>query len=230
MSRHYWVLAFAFFGCSSNSKSPEPPAGGCVSNAGMVCATELQAFPFVKFAAAGTDFCLGGPGSTCYSSVPPDGASTRKMSQTSPGSLCLSGKVAAGGFALLALVLADKSDDGRKILHAFDAAARGITQVTLTIDSPPSQGATLLAHSVVKTSCPSGPQDCFFPPDFKFNDISQASTVTAPLNAFVSADDATMSLDAGAINDILVRVGPGDYDFCVHDFALLDAQGEPVTP
>lgn len=37
--------------------------------------------------------------------------------------------------------------------------------------------------------------------------------------------EATSKLDA-----LVFHVGPGAYDFCVHDFKLLDAQGTEVRP
>jgi hypothetical protein len=212
------VVAFAA-GCSS---SPD-----CVSNDSALCAEDLAAFPFARTAAVISDYCgiL-----QCSGATPPAGATTMTMTHPEAGKLCMSGSIKPGGFALIGLEFAAKNRDETKVLKPFDAAALGITQVALTIDSPPTQGVDLLANAITHNECAANPVDCEYPPNFKFMTVSAPGPVVAPFAAFKSLDDPAETIDPSVLNAVFLQVYSGAFDFCFHDFALLDAAGAAVRP
>jgi hypothetical protein len=206
-------------GCSSGES-------GCVSREGYLCAKDLAGFPFAQDAAMVSDFC----GGLQCGGTPPAGATVMTMTHPDAGTLCLSGSIKPGGFAVLGLEFPKKNADETMVLEPFDATAHGITQVALTVDSPPAQGADLLANAITHTSCPANPLDCQYPPNFKFTTITAAGPVTAPFADFKSLDDPSETLNPSLLDSIFLQVGSGDFDFCIHDFNFLDAAGNPVRP
>jgi hypothetical protein len=208
-------------GCSSGSsggvdKGSDP---NCVTGDGILCAKDLTGFPFVAFVVSYSETCVG-----C---VPGPGETTVTLTQPEPGRLCLSGAVAPAGLAGFNLEFARRNQAGTEILKAFDAAKLNITQVALTIDSPPSAGVALNLEMVRKLVCPD--TDCSYPPAFVFPRLSAPGPVTAPFADFIS-EDPSVSLDPSVLDALLFQVGPGEYDFCIHDFKLLDAQDKEVLP
>jgi hypothetical protein len=218
------VGALVFLSGCGSAPSTTP---SCVSGNGIVCGEDLVEFPFAQLAVTASEACFG---ATCSTTARPAGATTVNLSQPRSGTLCISGSVKPDGYALLGLVQAVKNQDATKIFQPFDAVAHGISQVTLAIDSPPSQGVSLEAHMVTRLECPGNRLDCFSPPDFKFADITAPGTVTAPLGDFKSVDDPSRALDATVLNDVLLKVRSGSYAFCIHDFLFLDAAGQVVHP
>jgi hypothetical protein len=206
-------------GCSSD-------APGCVSNAGNLCAKDLAGFPFAQNAGIVSDYC----GPLQCAGTPPAGATTATMTHPDAATLCLSGSIKPGGFAVLALEFPRKNADETMVLEPFDATAHGITQVTLTVDSPPARGADLLANAITHTTCPANPLDCQTPPNFKFTTITEAGPVTAAFVDFKSLDDPSQTLNPSLLDAIFLAVNSGDFDFCIHDFNFLDAAGNPVRP
>ena len=59
------------------------------------------------------------------------------------------------------------------------------------------------------------------------NLINQSGVVTIAFSDFIN--DSGVSFDTRALNDILFEVNPGTFDFCVHDFQFLDANGAVVA-
>ena len=190
---------------------------------GIVCASDLTGMPFVASVVSYSDFCA-----PCSGDTTPAGESTVTMSFPDSGMLCLSGQVSPGGIAGVNLGLATRTQDG-SILKPFDAAGRDITQVALTIDSPPSAGVAVKARMVTHVECPNDPLACSYPPDFEFKTISVPGPVVAPLDDF-KAVDSTLVLDTHTLSELVLQVFSGDYDFCIHDFKFLDAQGNEVKP
>jgi len=217
------ALTSASAGFATGCSSGDP---GCVSKESYLCAKDLAGFPFAQDAAMVSDFCGGLQG--C--GTPPAGATVMTMTHPDVGTLCLSGSIKPGGFAVLGLEFPKKNADETRVLEAFDATAHGITQVALSVDSPPAQGADLLANAITHTTCPANPLDCQYPPNFKFTTITAAGPVTAPFADFKSLDDPSQTLDPSLLDSIFLQVGSGDFDFCIHDFNFLDAAGNPVRP
>ena len=209
-------------GCGGSAAAPD-----CVSKPDFTCSP--SGFPFVVVAIAVSDFCLS-LGSDCGDVIPPVGATTVSSSEPGAGELCVAGTVEGGGFASLLLSFARKKDAGTVILEPFDAAGRGIAAVTLAIDTPPSQGIAFGAHMIKQSTCPANAGDCFYPPNFVFANVSTPGPVMAPLAEFRSEEDPTLAIDPTVLDDVYFTVGTGDYDFCVHDFKLLDAAGAEVKP
>jgi hypothetical protein len=138
--------------------------------------------------------------------------------------------VSAGGWALLALEVAEKTLDRTKILQPFDAKSRGITQLTVIIDSPPSQGVDLQVNMVQKLDCPANSLDCFYPPNFDFKTITAPGQVTAALASFKPIA-ASQVLDLSVLHSFVFQVfGAGTYNFCIHDLQFLDANNNVVNP
>jgi hypothetical protein len=185
---------------------------------GLVCIDGLTDFSFAPFAVAYSwNECAA-----CNAET------TVTLSHPASGKLCLSGHVADGGLAGFNLELARRAPDSEEILEAFDADARGITQVAFTLDSPPSDGLSLYLHILRQTGCPDNQINCDYPPNFVFPKLMQAGPVIAPFTTFVS-DDASVALDTQKLVNLLFQVGPGDYDFCIRDFELLDDDGNAVN-
>lgn len=190
-------------------------------------------FPFVTRAVAVSDTC----GSNCPLSAAdtPAGKSTAALSQPKAGTLCLSGSVSPGGWAAIGLTFALKNRDRTEILKTFDAKALGITQVAFTLDSPPSGGVSVSAAITTATSCPGNPSDCV---SLGFDlmtaagssttaDYTMPGPVTVPFANFTQTI-GSQSFDTSELDHLTFIVGAGGYDFCVHDFKFLDAQGNEV--
>jgi hypothetical protein len=220
--------ASASGGASAGGDSGSDP--NCVSTDALICAADLNnGFPFVSVALEQSDYCSY-LGTTCAGVVVPEGETSVDISQPRAGTLCLTGTVSTGGWALLALEVAEKSLDKKKILQPFDAASRGITQVTMMIDSPPSQGVDVQANMVKQLECPASPLDCFYPPNFDFKTIRAPGQITAALADFKSGDSSQV-LDPSVLNSFLFQIyESGDFNFCIHDFKFLDANNNVVSP
>ena len=200
-------------------------------------------FPFVNTAIAASDSC----GGNCplLAADTPVGKTTATLSQPEAGTLCLSGIVSPGGWAALGLVFAvwavgnqartDMNQPRTEILKKFNADALGITQVAFTIDSPPGVGVSVSAAITTATSCPDGASGCV---TTGFDLMSGPGSsvpvnytgfvpVTAPFANFKQSV-GTQSFDPTALQHLVFGVGPGSYNFCVHDFKFLDAQGNEV--
>jgi hypothetical protein len=135
----------------------------------------------------------------------------------------------------MGLTFALKNQDRTEILKNFDAKALGITQAAFTIDSPPSGGVGASAAVTTATSCPSNPSDCValgfdlmtaegssVPADY-----TTPGQVIAPFANFTQTV-GTQRFDTSALDHLVFSVGSGSYNFCVHDFKFLDAQGNEV--
>jgi hypothetical protein len=220
-------------GCGGSSEDPS-----CVSKDGFIC--QPSRFPFVEIAAAAADGCASTNSAYCALS---DVAANPPATLTQPraGKLCLSGTVAAGGWAQIVLQFAMFDKSATKVVKSLDANARGITQVAFTIDSPPSGGVTAGAAVVTSLECPSSPFDCF---TYGFGlmtaplsniplTITQAGPQVAPFADFEQTrSGVSQTFDTSVLMFIQFGVGPaqGDYDFCVQDFKFLDAAGNEVKP
>ena len=210
-------------GTSSTSVADSCQTGPCVPSG----------FPFVTRALAISDAC----GSNCPLSAAntPSGETTATLSQPVAGTLCLSGAVAPAGWAQIALTFATKSQDNTQVLSKFDAKSLGITQVAFTIDSPPSAGVSVSAAVTTATSCPGNLLGCFTygfdlmtgPGSSVAANYTRPGQVTAPFANFLQSV-GSQSFDTSALDHLVFGVGSGSYNFCIHDFKFLDAQGNEV--
>ena len=190
-------------------------------------------FPFVVAVVAVSDAC----GSTCplLAADTSVGETTATLSQPEAGKLCLSGIVSPDGWAQILLVFAVRSQDRTQILKKFDANALGIAQAVITIDSPPSGGLSVSAAITTATSCPGDFTACITP-GFDLMTApgsSVAANYTAPgqiIAPFANFRQTvgTQSFDTTVLQSLAFIVGKGSYNFCIHDFMFLDAQGNQV--
>jgi len=193
-------------------------------------------FPFVNSSRAITDACID-QGCPLLAADTPVGKTTATLSQPEAGTLCLSGSVSTGGFANLGLLFAVKNQDHTETLKTFDANSLGITQLEFTIDSPPSGGVSVSAISTIATSCPGDKFACLSnqfslmtgPGSSVPLSITSPGRVPAPFTNFMQTV-GSQSFDTSALDNLGFSVGPGNYDFCVHDFRFLDAQNNEVKP
>ncbi len=205
---------------------------GCMS-----CAQPVTGIPFVKAAIAGTD----NTGSTATVRLETDG-------------ICLSGN--STKTAGLALAFVDLGPEpplptcgegmsyGRAFMQGavFDAAARGITQVAFTIDSPPSMGVAsgfmedaqdpaidtaecvLLSNFTLRTA----------PGEWTERFVTETTAITAKLDEFLLSSwepVAYADFDPSRIAILGFSVhGSGSFDFCIRNLRFLDANGAEVTP
>ena len=215
--------------CASGSSSP--PSDPCASGH---CAP--SGFPFVTSSRAISDACVD-QGCPLLAANTPVGKTTATLSQPESGKLCLSGTVSPGGWAFLGVLFSVKSQDQTEILKKFDAAWLGITQLEFTIDSPPSGGVGVHAGISLSSTCTDDKLDCLSSPFSLMTgpsssarvNITSPGRVIAPFANFKQTD-GNQSFDTSALDDLGFDVGPGSYDFCVHGFKLLDAQGNEVAP
>ena len=191
----------------------------CVSGGNGACLP--NGFPFVKGAFAHSDACNG-----ICPAVSPPGAWTVVFSQPQPGKLCLSGTNPDPKGTGLLLGFSELSSDLSMVLKRFNPDARGITQVRFTLDSPPPAGITVSADTLHSDVC--NGTDCITWGFALPNHITVAGTTTAALVDFVSNPPQTF--DTRALDAISFDVGPGDFDFCVHDFHFLNAAGVEILP
>ena len=190
-------------------------------------------FPFVRRAVAISDSC----GSNCpvLAANTPAGESTATLSQPKAGTLCLSGMVSPGGWAQIGLIFPVKNQDRTEVLKKFDAKDLGITQVAFSIDSPPRGGVGVSAAITTATSCPDNFFGCFTSGfDLMTSagssvaaDYTTPGQVIAPFAKFTQTV-GTQSFDTRALEHLVFSVGSGSYNFCIHDFKFLEAQGNEV--
>ncbi len=217
-------------GCGS---SGDP---NCDNSDGWIC--HPGGVPFVNVAFDNSDLC-GGPVAMCdLAPNQPPGTTTAKLTQPAPGKLCLSGTVAAGGWAQMVLWFPLTNKDGSQVFETFDANALGITQAAFTIDSPPSGGVTVGAAITGSLFCTPG-EICFTygftlmttPTSTQPVSITAPGPQVAPFANFVQTD-STMStaFDTSGLTYLSFGVGTGDYDFCLEGIKFLDAAGTEVSP
>lgn len=191
-------------------------------------------FPFVKGSRAISDACFD-QGCPLLAADTPVGKTTATLSQPQVGTLCLAGMVSPGGWATLGVLLSVKSQDQTEILKKFDANSLGITQLEFTIDSPPSGGVGVHAGISLTTSCSGDKFACLSAPFTLMTGpgssvplrITLSGRVRTPFANFMQTDGG-QSFDTSSLDNWGFDVGPGNYDFCVHDFKFLDAQGNEV--
>ena len=208
----------------------EPDAGpspisapDCVNGPNAACLP--SGFPFVQSSFAHSSVCNG----ICQIASP--AGTTILLRQPTTGTICLSGTNSASDgtgllvdFTVLAHVGPAPGDN--VVLKRFNADLLGITQLRFAVDRPPSGGITVSAATLHSDLCHG--VDCL---TFGFvlpNRITQSGTTTAFLRDFAS--NTAQTFDTRALDDIDFAVGPGDFDFCIRDFQLLDAAGAEVIP
>jgi len=203
-----------------------------------------------------TAVCVGPPTDPCiigvtgpsfvHAAAPiTDGVSTA-MVRYAAGRFCMSGKLDPGPTnanwgAFLGLPLTEWTPTA--IPAPFDATARGITQVQLTIEQPPVAGLLVQLSAVQRADCLDIPA-CLTAAPFELADdngdqvlVEEPGTITAPLASFIQPNwgDPSLVFDMRLISALRVVAPtlPGvvvDYDFCVRDIKFLDAGGREVSP
>ncbi len=226
------VALAAIPACGSSGAQANPSF--CEGRDGLICAP--AGFPFAQAAGAVTDYCAEVEGHCPAATIPPAGETVARLSQPEPGKLCLAGTLPSkGGRAILAVDFITLNKDATRVTKTFDADARGITQMTFSIDSPPPDPGLLLA--VTSDSRLPPPQRPLFilktPPLFdQALKVGQPGPVVAPFADFREIPDGNPTFDPTDLNAILIEVGAKDldYDFCIHDFKFRDAAGNEVAP
>jgi hypothetical protein len=213
------------------------------SDPSYIC--QPSGFPFMQLAFSVSDLC-GGPVAFCaLGKNVPSGETVANLSQPTAGKLCLSGAVAPGGWAQLAFGFRELTPGATGVLKN----AVGISQLRFTVDTPPSGGLVVDAAIHTTEQCPSDAAkcqticgsdslDCF---TYGFDlmtapgstvpvNITTAQTVTAPFANFKQTVDGH-SFDTTAIDHLTLGLTTqGPFNFCIHDFNFLDAQGNVVLP
>jgi hypothetical protein len=174
-----------------------------------------------------------------------DGVSTATV-RHSGESICMSGKLDPGPTnanwgAFLGLALTESNFTS--IPAPFDATARGITQVRLTIEHPPVTGLTIDFSAIRRADCFDIPA-CLTTAPFELQDrrgqakvLEDPGTITEPLASFVQPNwgDPSLSFDPRLIATLRLEPIPLpgvvlDYDFCVRGVTFLDAGGREISP
>ena len=218
------------------------------SDPSYIC--QPSGFPFTAIAMAVSDVC-GGPVAACaLAKSNPTGETIANLSQPAAGELCLSGVVSPGGWAELGFRFLKHTPDGTGVLETFNANALGISQLRFTVDTPPSGGLTLYAAIGTSEPCPNdvascqticlnGTLECFTygfdlmtaPGSTEPVNITTPQTIVAPFANFKQTVDGHQ-FDTSTIHHVGLNLSTtkGPFNFCVHDFNFLDAQGNVVLP
>ncbi|SRR6266540_2041126 len=216
------LAAFAGLPACGGSAAPAKPPS-CEDRDGLFC--HPPGFAAVVSAVAVTDYCLvdlSKPTSCPATTIPPAGRTTARLTEPTAGKLCMSGTVAAGGFAVLALRFFDTFEPDGTFMTNFHPGAAGITTFELTIDSPQSGGILLNRIGGFHVELPSNPGVPLV--------VTEPGSLLIPLSSFVSDSSPPVTLVPDDIQTLGFDVPEGDYDFCVHGFKLLDAAGNEATP
>jgi len=192
----------------------EKTATGCVDGSCFGCAYPVDAMPFIQGAYAVTD----------------DLGSIATIA-TQPGKVCMNGT--SVGWSVLVLQLGGfmgqpGPPSGQEI--PFDAAALSVTEVELTIDSPPQSGVVPgVSGPVRKSDCLCSEVMVFdFPSGAVTPGSEPSETVVAPLtdlekDGYAFSPSAWLGLE--------LRLGAEQsYDFCVGDIEMRDDTGAEVSP
>ncbi len=202
---------------------------------GFICNPQGLAFAAVAF---GVSDACGGLIGDCL--TPPPGSTTATLSQPEPGKLCLTGIAKPGGWADLVIAYTVYNPEGTQVLKKFDADGRGITQAAFTLDAPPIGGVSLDAAVVTRLQCEANGTDFCHTYGFSLMTaplshvpvrFSEPGPQVAPFSRFEQTRAGeSQSFDTSALEHFSFGVGPGAYDFCVHDFKFIDAAGNEVEP
>jgi|SRR4051812_46383677 hypothetical protein len=212
------LTAFAGLpGCGGSDANPAQPS--CEDRDGLVC--NPPGFASVKRAAAVTDYCFVTDASTCpATTIPPAGSTTAHLTQPAAGKLCMAGTAASNGWAILGLRFLDTRNPDGTVVTSFHPVEAGIAAYEVAIDSPPSGGISPSTYGGFHLQLPSGLPVV----------VTDPGPLMVPLSGFVSDSDPSVTVLPDDVQAVGFDVGPGDYDFCIHDFKFLDAAGNPVTP
>ena len=213
------LAAFAGLPACGGSDPPHQQPS-CEDRDGLVC--NPPGFPAIKRAAAVTDYCFVTDATTCpATTIPPAGSTTARLTQPAAGKLCMAGTAAPNGWAVLALRFYDTRNPDGTYVTTFHPVEAGITAYEVTIDSPPSGGISPSTYGGFHLQLPSNPGVPLL--------VTQPGPVMVPLTGFVSDSDPSVTVAPENVQTTGFDVGPGDYDFCVHDLKFLDAAGNEVT-
>jgi hypothetical protein len=197
----------------------------CVSAADARCRITPTETSFVRWTGPVTDGIAGG-------------VSTAVV-EYSRGRFCMSGTVDSGpggsGWGAILLLGLGVADATGTMITPLDVSARGITQVRFTVEDPPLTGILPQMAELENAACTTVP-DCLVTFDAPPS-VIDPGPVTMALTDFARPDDGhpNTTLDPTLISWIQLYVAPLPgmalpYDFCIREFAFLDASGREVTP
>jgi hypothetical protein len=224
----------------SGPAPPDPgPGGGSAVPDGPRCDVAFAArdIPFVNIIFPVWDACPSRNG------APQQPSSTvLEVTRDELGQTCMQGELPGSGWATLIVGFDGSNVGGNTPVPAqfepLDATAFGITGISFTLEPAPVSGVLVEMASTVG-------EDCF--PMCQLNggyypmsqgapgvlhSITEAGTYRFRFEDFEAAPwaDPTVALDPSHLAGVFFELGVGPFDFCLRDFQLLDAGGEPVTP
>jgi hypothetical protein len=233
------LLLIATLGLTNACAGDDPPA-----QTGTDSIDSPAGFGFVHHVVITSDLCPANGAHSCQlGQYPPPAGTHVTLSQPDTGKLCLKGNVGDGGYALLVLGFTNYATGTGPnevvVKSTLNADKLGITQVSFSLDGT-LPGATVLEASIVTQYSCTGPtgQGCRTG-GFELTDdagdvisLDQAGPLVAPLASFVQQypEQATKNFDTSALDGLELELDAGDFDFCLSDFKLLDADGIEVTP
>jgi hypothetical protein len=210
------------------------PEGECVTRAtggigddfvktnGVVC--DPAGFPFVRNASA----LSVGPAEVL-------------LRQPEAGTLCVTGTASTTDLAwgVLGLAFSTKNLEETQVYSTFDAAALGIAKLAFTLESAPALGLKVDTASTTQLSCPASPGDCMTPDEgfllmtgpgsTTVLSITEDGDYVAPLANFQQKRSDGSRFDPSKLEHFSFRA-IGDFDFCIRNFRLLDADDQAVAP
>ncbi len=175
--------------------------------------------------------------------APVPSSTTISVRQDQPGEVCMNGQVSTGWVNLIMSV--DRINDifgdtpPPSTRQPLNTVALGIAGLRFTLDPAPASGLHVALSQVVADDC-TATQDCiragFYmmaegSPGVLLN-FDEAGPQTLRIADFERAPwaDPTLELDTTKISGVEFELNAGDFDFCIRDFAMLDASGNAVAP
>jgi hypothetical protein len=219
-----------------------PPAEEPAPDDAAVCNNYLEpnAIPFATALFLVSDACP-----SPRERVAPVASSTTtiNVSQDQPGEICMNGQVSTGWANLI--VSLDRINDifgdtpPPVTRQPLNTVALGIAGLRFTLDPAPANGLHVALSQVIADNC-TVTQDCiragFYmmaegSPGVLLN-FDEAGQQTLRIADFERApwEDPTRELDTTQISGVEFELNAGEFDFCIRDFALLDASGNAVAP
>jgi hypothetical protein len=210
----------------ADSNPAETTDPTCIDPTGPNCSIVVNDRSFVTWTGPATDGVEHGPSTAIVEHM--------------PGKFCMSGTVDAGpngtGWgAFLVLGLTPGTPMNGRTIVPFDAAARGITQIRFTVDSPPSTGVLPQITELESAGCTIAP-DCYSTFD-RSAAVVEPGPVTMALadDLIPDANHPNTTLDPTLLSGLHFSVEPApgmplEYRFCIRDLAFLDASGREILP
>lgn len=235
---------------SSATQSPSTEVDGSALAAASgdepLCNTLFDAgdIPFVAVTFWSSDACP-----SQRTGLRPMPSSTLTELTREPGKICMTGQVTTGYAELIVDFDGDNRDgtagtgvritpEESKGAEPLDAAGLSISQLQFTLETPPASGLAVSLASVVMPGC-YGRAECLHAGYYLMSEdrpgvpqrIGEPGVHRLKIADFHAAPwvDPTRELDMTRLGFVAFELSGGEYDFCIRDLKMLDAEGNAIS-